>query len=147
MPGSASARCTGNFPTRQELLEAVYVDEVEAMCHSVEDLADLPPWEALVGWLRRFVGYVATKQCLAEELFAYSGPEATVFAHCRSALQAAGGPLLQRAQEAGVVRTDVDIQDVLHLVSGISKLSTLEPDQVRHVLDVAIDGLRVVNPS
>ena len=41
------------------------------------------------------------------------------------------------------MRTDVDVIDVIHLVSGIAKLSTLEPEQVRHVLDVAIDGLRV----
>ena len=132
-----------HFPTRQQLLEAVYVDEVEAMCRSAADFAALPPWEALVGWLHRLVGYVTTKQALIEELFVYSGPEANVFAHCRAALTGAGGPLLARAQEAGLVRTDVDIIDVIHLVSGIAKLSTLEPEQVRHVLDVAIDGLRV----
>ena len=57
-------------------------------------------------------------------------------------LLGAGGPLLRRAQEAGAVRTDVDVSDVIHLVSGIAKLSTLDPEQVRHVLDVAIDGLR-----
>ncbi len=132
-----------HFPTRQQLLEAVYVDEVEAVCSSATDFAALPPWEALVGWLHRLVGYVTTKQALIEELFVYSGPEASVFAHCRAALTGAGGPLLERAQEAGLVRTDVDIADVIHLVSGIAKLSTLEPEQVRHVLDVAIDGLRV----
>ena len=34
-----------HFPTRQALLEAVYVDEVEAMARAAADLADLPPWE------------------------------------------------------------------------------------------------------
>jgi AcrR family transcriptional regulator len=33
-----------HFPTRQHLLEAVYVDEVEAMSRQAEDLAELPPW-------------------------------------------------------------------------------------------------------
>ncbi|WP_243420777.1 helix-turn-helix domain-containing protein [Micromonospora globispora] len=37
-----------HFPTRQELLEAVYVDEVEALCRSAAELADLPPWDAFV---------------------------------------------------------------------------------------------------
>jgi AcrR family transcriptional regulator len=32
-----------HFPTRQALLEAVYVDEVEAMARSAADLAQLPP--------------------------------------------------------------------------------------------------------
>ena len=38
-----------------------------------------PPWEALVAWLHRFVGYMATKQALAEELLAYTDPDADVF--------------------------------------------------------------------
>src|ERR1700734_1041018 len=46
-----------HFPNRQALLEAVYVDEVEALCRSAADHAELPPWEALVGWLHRFVAY------------------------------------------------------------------------------------------
>ena len=44
-----------HFPTRQALLEAVYVDEVEALSRSADELADLPPWDALAEWLRRYV--------------------------------------------------------------------------------------------
>src|SRR4029077_12169375 len=40
-----------HFPTRQALLEAVYVDEVEAMARAAADLAELPPWDALSLWL------------------------------------------------------------------------------------------------
>src|SRR4051812_23807201 len=47
-----------HFPTRQALLEAVYLDEVEALCTSAEELAELPPWDALANWMRRFVGYI-----------------------------------------------------------------------------------------
>ena len=49
-----------HFPTRQALLEAVYVDEVEALCRSAADFADREPWDALVLWFDRFVDYVAT---------------------------------------------------------------------------------------
>ena len=59
-----------HFPSRQELLEAVYVEEVEEVCASVGELADLPPWEALTGWLHNVVAYVGRKHALAEELFA-----------------------------------------------------------------------------
>src|SRR5438270_13729060 len=51
-----------HFPTRQDLLEAAYVDEVEAICRSAGDLAGLPPWDALVAWLHRFVRFAATKR-------------------------------------------------------------------------------------
>src|SRR6478609_131835 len=46
-----------HFPTRADLIEAVYVEEVEALCRSADDLVDAPPWDALVGWLHRFIGY------------------------------------------------------------------------------------------
>ena len=135
-----------HFPTRQILIEAVYVDEVEALSRSAQDVATLPPWEGFTTWLRRFVDYVATKHALAEELFA-DGGDTAVFASCRSALYEAGRPLLERAQEAGVVRTDIDVSDVLQLVSGIAKLRLPDPGQIERLLDVVLDGLRHGTPS
>src|SRR6476620_7222579 len=44
-----------HFPTRTDLIQAVYVEEVEGMAQSAEDLADEEPWEALVQWLYGFV--------------------------------------------------------------------------------------------
>ena len=46
-----------HFPTRQDLLEAVYLDEVQAICDSADKYVDEPPLEALTGWLREFVGF------------------------------------------------------------------------------------------
>ncbi len=131
-----------HFPSRQALLEAVYVDEVEALCRSAADLADLAPWEALVAWLHRFVGYMATKQALAQELLDYVERDAAVFRSSRAALYAAGEPLLKRAQEARVVRSDTDLPEVIQMVGGIAKIPTSEPGQVDHILDIALDGLR-----
>jgi AcrR family transcriptional regulator len=130
-----------HFPTRQNLIEAVYVDEVEALSRSARDVAELPPWEALAAWLRRFVQYVATKQALINELFAEGG-NTDVFASCRSALYGAGEPLLERAREAGVVRNDIGIIDILHLVTGIAKMPSPDPAQSERILEVALDGLR-----
>ena len=131
-----------HFPTRADLVEAVYVDEVEALSRSAGELAELEPWEALTGWLQRFVGYVATKQALADELFANAERHATVFAGCRATLHAAGKPLLDRAQEAGIVRSDVTIDEVVRLVGGIAKIPADDPADVQRVLAVALDGLR-----
>ena len=132
-----------HFPTRTDLLLAVYVDEVEALSRSAGELADLEPWAALTAWLQRFVGYVATKQALADELFAVTEPERqAVFGQCRAMLYAAGEPLLQRAQEAGIVRPDVTIEEVVRLVGGIAKIPADDPADVQRVLAVALDGLR-----
>jgi AcrR family transcriptional regulator len=136
-----------HFPNRQALLEAVYVDEVEALCHSAADVAELPPWDALVGWLRRFVAYLATKQALAQEMLDYVDRDADVFKTCRASLYAAGGPLLERAQKAGVVRTDTDLGEVIQMVGGIAKIPTADPAQIDHILGVALDGLRYRAPD
>ena len=131
-----------HFPTRTDLIEAVYVEEVEALCRSADDLSDAPPWDALVGWLHRFIGYVATKHALAEELFAVADRDSEVFKSCRGAFYAAGEPLLRRAQEAGAVRPDVSIDDVVKMVGGIAKIQGTDPETVDRILSVALDGLR-----
>src|SRR5689334_7457581 len=56
-----------HFPTRPDLIQAVYVEEVEALAQAAEDVAGLEPWDALIKWLHGFVGYIATKQALSEE--------------------------------------------------------------------------------
>ena len=101
-----------HFPTRQDLLEAVYLEEVEAICDSAKSSSAQPPLEALTGWLHEFVGFAATKRALAEELFAYVDRDSPVFRSLRDAIYGAGEGLLERAQASGAVRDDVDISDV-----------------------------------
>jgi len=131
-----------HFPSRQELLEAVYVGEVEALCQSAADLAELEPWDALVAWLHRFVGYLATKQALAEQLLEYLDRDAAFFRGCRAAFQTAGEPLFEHAQAAGVVRSDATFGDTIQMVSAVAKIPGIAPEQVDRILDMALDGLR-----
>jgi AcrR family transcriptional regulator len=132
-----------NFPNRQALLEALYVDEVEDVCRVAAELEDGgDPWEALSSWFERLIGYIATKQALAGELLNYLEKDAPLFASCRTVLWAAGEPLLKRAQESGAVRPDVSIGDIIQMVVGIAKIPTSEPGQAEHLVRVALDGLR-----
>jgi AcrR family transcriptional regulator len=130
-----------HFPTRGDLIEAVYVEEVEALSRSADDLRSAEPWDALVGWLRRFVAYVATKQALAEELFA-ADRGAEVFKSCRGAVYRAGETLLERAQDAGAVRLDISIDEVVQMVGGIAKIQAADAAGIDRILSVALDGLR-----
>jgi AcrR family transcriptional regulator len=130
-----------HFPSRQALLEAVYVDEVDVVCRSAAELQGADPWEALEGWFERFIGYMATKQALAAELLNYLDRDNGLFKVCRTSLWAAGEPLLTRAQEAGVVRPDVSIDDVIPMVMGIAKIPG-EPAEKANILRIALDGLR-----
>src|ERR1044072_8403567 len=68
-----------NFPTRQALLEAVYIDEVEEMARAAEDVAHLEPWDALSAWLHQYIGFAQTKRALAEQMMATVDKDAEVF--------------------------------------------------------------------
>jgi AcrR family transcriptional regulator len=131
-----------NFPNRQALLEALYVEEVEEMARSASELSPDDPWQALNDWFQRFIGYMATKRALAAELLDYLDQDAELFKVCRASLWDAGEPLLKRAQEAGVVRDDVTIGDVIQMVGGIAKMPSTDPAQTEHILRIALDGLR-----
>ena len=131
-----------NFPNRQALVEAIYVDEVEQVCRAAADFADAEPWDALTGWIDRVVSYIGTKLALATELQKYLDAGSELFTACRTSLWSAGEPLLQRAQDAGVVREDITIGELIHLVVGIVKIPTPDLAQKEHLLRVALDGLR-----
>lgn len=131
-----------HFPTREDLVEAAYLDGVEEICAAVARHDGEDPWEALKGWLLELVGFAATKRVLADEMFAYLDRGAPVFKSCSGAIYDAAEPLLKRAQEAGEVRDDVDISDVTKMVSGIAGIRTAEPGQVERLVAIALDGLR-----
>jgi AcrR family transcriptional regulator len=130
-----------HFPARQALLEAVYVDEVEAMARAAAELEELPPWDALSQWLHQYVGFAATKRALNEALME-TDPNSSVLVACRTAITGAGTALVERAQRAGVVRNDTSFTDVVRMVGAIAMVPTEDPEQKRRVLELALDGLR-----
>ena len=129
-------------PNASAALEAVYVDELESVCRSAVEFETLPPWEGFVAWVHRMVGYLATKQALAQELLDYVDREAPLFRSCRAMMYQAGEPLLERAQAAGAVRPDTDLSEIIQMVGGIAKIQGAESAQIEHILDIALEGLR-----
>jgi AcrR family transcriptional regulator len=126
-----------NFPSREDLVEAVYVTEVDELCRYGKRLARRDPWDALVSWLRRFVTYLGTKRILLDALDRESG----AFRACRDALYAAGEPLLRRAQDAGRARAGVTIDDVLRYFLGVTSAPVSSRRQRDRLLAMAIRGL------
>lgn len=129
-----------NFPTRDDLIETLYISEVEALADAADAVSALEPWDAFAAWLDRFVQYVGTKHALLDSL----NRESTVLGECRAIMFEAGEPLLVRAQEAGEVDPDITISDVVRLVSGVAAVSSYEDEaQRKRVLGLAIRGIRV----
>ena len=141
-PNSTEDIVDSPLNNRQALLEALYVDEVEEVCRSAAELEGADPWEALNAWFERLIGYIATKRALADELLNYLDHDAPLFKVCRVSLFAAGEPLLKRAQDAGVVRADVEFSEVMQMLMGILKIPAEDPEQIKRLLRIALDGLR-----
>jgi AcrR family transcriptional regulator len=127
-----------NFPTRQDLFDTVYIDEVDELCRTADDVRDLAAWDALVVWLRRFLDYVARKRAIAEAL----NHDSEMFLSRRRAIYAAGEPLLAGAQAAGQARADVSFDDVLRMLTGITAAGFVSEEQRERVLGIALDGVR-----
>ncbi|MFL6158210.1 MAG: TetR/AcrR family transcriptional regulator [Marmoricola sp.] len=132
-----------HFPTRLDLLEAVYRDEVDVLRETAEKVEpNHPPDEALQLWLVAFVDYAATKRHIVTELVDAIGRESDLMTHSREVIYGTAERLLVAAQEAGSIRTDVTSADVLRLVGGCTMMPNFDRDQTKRILAVVMDGLR-----
>jgi AcrR family transcriptional regulator len=139
-----------HFPTRGALVEAAYRNELARLCDAVPDLLDtLPPGQALRTWMDRFVDYVTTKRGMADALRDLISSGGNPHADSRVRMIEAVTTLIQAGAAAGTVRADVDADDVLVSLSGVT-LAAGEPaqrDQARRLLDLLMDGLRYRPPG
>jgi AcrR family transcriptional regulator len=140
-----------HFPTRQALLEAVYLGQVEALSARADELlASDSPEEAFAAWLRALVGFSSTKRSLTSAMVATLGKDSELLSRCSKLIREAADELLARGQEAGVVRTDVNSIDVIRLVHGVSMVTEWapgDPGQADRMLTLILDGLRPQPPD
>src|SRR3954451_9388218 len=133
-----------HFPTRLDLLEAVYREEVDGLEQAAERLIpDRPPIEALELWLEVFVDYAATKRHIFHELIEAAGRDSDLMTHSRSVMNSTAQLMVSRAQEAGEVRADVEPADVLRLVGGCTMMPNFDRAQTSRILGIVMAGLRV----
>jgi AcrR family transcriptional regulator len=132
-----------HFPTRLDLLEAVYRDEVDVLRETAERVVkDHAPTEALELWLEAFVDYAATKKHIFHELVDAIGRDSELLTHSRRVMNDAAESVLGRAQDSGEVRSDITAADVLRLVGGCTMMPNFDRAQTLRILKVVMDGLR-----
>ncbi|HWG16041.1 MAG TPA: helix-turn-helix domain-containing protein [Streptosporangiaceae bacterium] len=132
-----------HFPARLDLQEAVYRNQVSAVCQQGAALAEAPsPGEAFAGWLQALSGYLVTKRGLASALIEAKGKDSEVISTCSQIMRSTAERLLQRAQDAGAVRPDVTTADVMMLVHGVVVAAERAPEQTDRLLSITLDGLR-----
>jgi AcrR family transcriptional regulator len=146
--GVGMATLYRNFPSRRELLEALYTDEVNAICQAAKT-ADAAagtaggetPGAVLTAWLHRFSAFFTSKRPVGSELLKDSGSRNPVVDQGRPRVLAAGRPLLLAAQQAHEIRDDLTLEQILDMIIAIATIQGdtryLEP-----ILQTALDGLR-----
>src|SRR5713226_6824618 len=69
--GVGMATLYRNFPGRRELLEALFTDEVNAICAAAETIGGDTPGAVLMAWLHRFFAFSTSKRHIVSELLAH----------------------------------------------------------------------------
>lgn len=132
-----------HFPTREALLEAVMHDRFESFTRRATELLDWPePSAALSTYLREFAMTATSYRGLPASVVATLHDETSrLYGSCH-ALQAAGRKLVERAQRAGVVRSDIEPNEVFVLASSLAWAVEQMPDRADRFLGVLMDGLK-----
>jgi AcrR family transcriptional regulator len=132
-----------HFPTRLDLQAAVYRSQVQSVCATADELiATATPEQAFAGWIRALAGYLVTKRGLSGSLIAGLGKDSELMSGCWMAMRDAAERLLNHAQLAGVLRSDITPHDVLRLVHGIVVSTEQAPEDTDRLLSIMLDGLR-----
>jgi AcrR family transcriptional regulator len=139
--GVGSATLYRNFATRRDVLEALYVDEVDTVCAASSTVEGDTAADRFVTWLHRFFDYAASKRYVATELLAHVDRSDTVFTASRDRVMAAGAPLLSAAQDAGGISSAIDLAQILDLVVAVAKIPG-DPAYLEPILDTVLAGLR-----
>ena len=139
--GVGMATLYRNFPGRRELLEALYTGEVDAICQAAEAPGGPTPGASFVSWLRQLYSFFAAKRHIASELLKHTDSADPVFGSNRARVIAAGQPLLAAAQQAGEIRDDLTLEQVLDMIHAVATING-DAIHVQPILQAALDGLR-----
>src|SRR5271167_909583 len=136
-----------HFPTREQLLQAVYRTELERLAAAEQKFSQtMGPTEALRAWLLLFVDAIAAKQLIAPALNTLLGDPKKVFEASYAKMHQAIRALVKRAVDSGDIRKDLDPVDLLHALVGVANVSA-SPDwkpSAKRLVDILIAGSRTI---
>lgn len=129
------------FATRDDLLAATYSDRLLAFAQTCrEGMGELDARGALRAYVEGVVGHINIYQGLAASIGAVLQSSTPA---C-DAIREVGTVLLERAQQAGVVRADVTITDIVYIITAISLAVEQEkasPKRIAQLASLFLDGV------
>lgn len=133
-----------HFPTKEALLEAVFVERMRALAaRAREARAADDPGAALFGFLEHVVAQSAAKNAFTDALAGAGVDVQGVVGEVRGELLGAVDALVRRARDAGALRPDVGAAEVIAVLVGASHAAQWADEPVRGAaVAVILDGLR-----
>ncbi len=134
------------FRTKEELVEALFMDRLDAIAAIADDAFEAPdPWSGLVSFMEGMAEIMSRELGLREMLmFATYGQDLVAVARQRNAPLVAR--LVRRAQAAGQLRADIRPTDIPFIVFVLTEAAQLahaaRPDIWRRYLTLVLDGMR-----
>ena len=135
-----------NFPTKEALFEAIVVMRIDELSQAIESVAEAEdPGKAFFDFLRLLAGRAALKRDLFAALATAGIDIKSQCAETYDRMHQAIERLLERAQRAGAVRTDIDGTEAIGLVVGTCLAAEQSPGfagSPERMLEVVFDGMR-----
>lgn len=136
-----------HFPTRDDLLQEILRSSFDDLSDKARVLASSEnPLDALESWMEEVATNTSAYQGLAASMVEKrEDPTSSLHASC-SSLKQSGDVLVRRAQQAELLRPDIEGTDIISLVAAIAWLSDLEgftPDRRRRLLTLLMEGLKI----
>jgi AcrR family transcriptional regulator len=144
--GVSNGTLYNRFPTREDLIEAVFIDRLETLVALArEALADDDPWHGLTRYLTAACELQAADRGF-NQVAARGMPPSPVARRLQEEGQAAITQLLDRAKQAGELRDDLTLEDLAFVIWGISRTveatAGFAPRLWRRHLALLLDGFR-----
>ena len=134
------------FSTKEELVEALFMDRLDSVAAIADQALTAPdPWSGLVSFMERMAEIMAGDLGLRQILmFATYGRDLVTVARERNAPLVER--LVERAQAAGQLRSDLRQTDIVFIVFVLTEAAQLaqaaSPDIWRRYLTLILDGMR-----
>ena len=137
-----------HFPTREDLILAVYRHDVHKLVGSVDEaLATHPPLEAFTTWFETLAAYIRVKHGLGEAL--HNAAIQNAIDETYAPVVAAVTRLLDACVADGSVRPGLDPGDVLLLMGYLWRVGPGAEGlaQSRRLTQIVLDGIRAGRPG
>jgi AcrR family transcriptional regulator len=143
--GVANATLYRHFPTREELVLAVYQHEVQELVLNADALlGEQQPIDALREWIGRLARYAVTKHGLADALRRASSHESDLSGDTYTAIVGTLDRLLRANSEAGTLRSGLDADDVILALAGLWQLDPASDwrGKAERIYEIVLCGLK-----